>query len=335
MVQKNEIAALLEALCEGPPDHGGPELQALRLEAAKALLQARDADGDSSASPAGDDAFTLALAALLSGSDAEAAQRLLAESSMRFPAMRLDVESALAFVESISRSAETAPAHLVEELLAADTIRSPRQEAAAAGPWTRSAQSIRTSRRWSMAAACLALLVAPVIVWSVHWPGPASVANSPAPQARTTSAPSIVDGAPSTPKFASEAVQPCAPVDKSSELAGLGNRPTVRLAEADTKAGCERPGHQFADDAAGKEAAQGAGDLAQQTEAARAAKDGRMLPPWLKDAEEAAAGISAAQSGRDAVRALRVEELFRTNGNRAAGAAAVPAARPADPALSR
>ena len=72
MLEKNEIAALLEALCEGPPDHGGPELQALRIAATKALMQARDADGDCSASPAGDDAFTLALAALLSGSDAEA-----------------------------------------------------------------------------------------------------------------------------------------------------------------------------------------------------------------------------------------------------------------------
>jgi hypothetical protein len=322
MVQKNEIAALLEALCDGPPDHGGPELQALRLEAAKALLHARDADGDSSASPTGDDAFMLALAALLSGSDTEATRRLLTESSMRFPAARLDAESALAFVESISRSAETAPAHLVEELLAADTNRSPRQEAAVAGRWTRSAQSMRASRRWGMAAACIALLVGSVTVWSVHWPAPASVADSPAPQARTTGAPSMVEEAHSTPKFASEAVQPCTPVDKSGEQAALGSRPAVRLAEADTKAGCERPGHQFADDAAGEEAAQGAGDRAQQVEAARTA-------------EEAAARISPAQSGRDTVRARRVEELFRTNGNRAAGAAAVPAARPADPAVSR
>jgi hypothetical protein len=322
MLEKNEIAALLEALCEGPLDHGGPELQALRIAATKALMQARDADGDSSASPAGDDAFTLALAALLSGSDAEAARRLLAESSMHMPAVRLDVESALAFVESIGRSAETAPAHLVDELLAADTIRSPQQEAAAVGPWTRSMQIMRTSRRWGMAAGCLMLLAAPVIVWSVHWPGPALVANSPAPQARTTSARSIVVEAPSTPKLASEAVQPCAPMDKSRELAELGNRPAVRLAEADTRAGCERPGHPFADDAAGEEAAQGAGDRAQQVEAARAA-------------EEAVAKVGAARSGRYTVRAHPAEELFRTNGNRAAGAAAVPAARPADPALSR
>jgi hypothetical protein len=321
MVQKNEIAALLEALCDGPPDHGGPELQALRLEAAKALLHARDADGDSSASPTVDDAFMLALAALLSGSDTEATRRLLAESSMRFPAVRLDVESALAFVESISRSAEAAPTHLVEELLAADTIRSPRQEAAA-GPWTRSAQSMRTSRRWGMAAACLALLVASVIVWSVHWPEPASVADFPAPQAGTISAPPIADEAPSTPRFASEAVQPCVPMEKAGNLAALGNRPAVHLAEADTKAGCERRGHQFTDDATGKEAAQGAGDPARQVEASQAA-------------EEAAARVGAGRSGRDTARTREAEELFRTNGNRAAGAAAAPAARAADPALSR
>ncbi len=44
----------------------------------------------------------------------------LEEATLRSAAARLDAEAALAFVDAIEQSPQTAPAHLVEEMLAAD-----------------------------------------------------------------------------------------------------------------------------------------------------------------------------------------------------------------------
>jgi hypothetical protein len=111
-VEKNDITNLIETLCEVTPDgtaEASTGLQALRREAARALF-------DISAADENDDRLTAILAALLSGSDTEAARQALVNRATGSSAVRLEAESALAFVEAVEKSTQVAPAHLVEEL---------------------------------------------------------------------------------------------------------------------------------------------------------------------------------------------------------------------------
>lgn len=175
-LEKSEIIALIEALCERPLEDGQAdppaELQAFYREAAKALSQAGNASTRREPDTLADaDRYTAALAALLSGSDAEPARRTVAEATLRSAAARLDAGSALAFVDAIEQSPQTAPSHLVEEMLEADraaaTGLAPRQGAgiSAVWRWIPGAWSARTRR---MAAACTVLMVAGVASWSVY-----------------------------------------------------------------------------------------------------------------------------------------------------------------------
>jgi hypothetical protein len=136
-LDRNDIAGLIQALCDAPLDGEATlsaELLVLRHEVAKALGQealgqealgqealGQKAVGQDTLADAGDQtqALTAALAAVLSGSAHEAARKTFAGLITRSAANRLDAESALAWVESIERSAETAPAHLIAELIEA------------------------------------------------------------------------------------------------------------------------------------------------------------------------------------------------------------------------
>ena len=110
-MEQNDIAALLESLCEHPLTDGrvepSPELAALCREAAKAFSRAGAAGSDggdiADAGP-----LTAALAALLSSADAQAARRL-ADAMLRSAAARLDAQSALAFVAAIEQSPQSPP----------------------------------------------------------------------------------------------------------------------------------------------------------------------------------------------------------------------------------
>src|SRR3954452_24572960 len=158
--QKDDIAALLESLCEHPlvEVEASPELEAFRREAGKALWQA------GAARPEGGDirdADTLraALATLLSGTGGEAARRTVADALLRSAPARLDAQSALAFVGAIEHSPQSAPVRLVNEILARDAAgaappAAPRAREGIANVWSLIAGRSWAARRWRVAAVC-------------------------------------------------------------------------------------------------------------------------------------------------------------------------------------
>jgi hypothetical protein len=236
-LDKNEIARLIEALCDGPLDgqaEPSAELSALRREAARAFAETGGDAPDA-------DALIAALAASLSGSANEAARKTLAELITHSASARLDAESAANFVETIERTAETAPAHLVAEF--SETAPAPR--VAAEGFWSRVGAGFRPARISRIAAACCVVLVASAASWSIYWregehpasppASPAAMIESYAPAvaktesartdskktegAKTESAsptPAVAD-APAPPKPALAARQPCEPRDQLRE----------------------------------------------------------------------------------------------------------------------
>jgi hypothetical protein len=249
MVDRKDIAALLEALCERPLADGqaepSAELAALYREAAQALSRARSGTGDDSSDA---DRLTAALAALLSGTDAGAARGMLAGA---VPADRLDAQSALAFVDAIEQSPQSAPSHLVDELLA------PPSHAGSTGIAPR-AVGFWSARRWQAAAACALLLTAGVTSWSVYGPltNPAAEDGSAQPRAKMPTAamptatvpgaampaapPSLADApAPAQPALATTTAQPCEP--RSSTIAATNLRSRVPAAAESGAAAKPKP----------------------------------------------------------------------------------------------
>ncbi|THD64850.1 MAG: hypothetical protein E7813_16365 [Bradyrhizobium sp.] len=331
-MEKSEIIALIEALCERPlEDHQVEppvELQAFCREAAKALSQA-DASGRRGPGTIGDvDRYTAALATLLSGSDAEAAHRTVAEATLRSATARLDAESALAFVDAIEQSSQTAPPHLVEEMIAGDrTARTGlalQEGAGISALWPRIAGGSWSVRPWRMAAACAVVLVAGVASWSAFWlQTDPTVGGSAVPMAKTTSESRSVADVPAPPRPSIATTQPCEPRDQASEAPNAEISPPAGVPKANKSAGTDcapTRGHQFADRPADENEAIAA---RQQAEAARQAASAR-----------ASSKVGATQAdpepGQGPVRADRSGPMF---GSRPAATLSAPAAaRPAAPA---
>ena len=180
-MDKNEMARLVEALCEAPMDGAAEpsaELAALRREAAKLLAEAGENPGDA-------DAQIAALAASLSGFVGEAPRDTLSVFVPRSTSARLDVESAAAFVEAIERSAETAPADLVAEFSEAEAAAASRPTAEKF--WPRIAHSLRPARVSRLATACAVIVVASAASWSVYWREHEQLAAPPAGEAKIES----------------------------------------------------------------------------------------------------------------------------------------------------
>jgi hypothetical protein len=339
-LEKHEIIALIDALCERPLEDSqaepSAELQAFCREAAKALSQAGDIDmeaGRSLETVADSDQLIAALATLLSGSNVEAARRTLADAARRSDTVRLDAEAMLAFVDGIEQSPQAAPARLVEELLVADALTMPRAGAARSSLWSRMAGGVWPARRWRMAGACTVLLVAVLASWSAYWQQSNPVGGSPVPVAKTTSEQPAVADAPAAPKPALAMTQPCEPRSRATEAAKdeISAPAGAPKPNSEVRADCSAaPGHQFADhpaEEADRVAARQQAEAARQTAAARAA-----------------AGAGAMQAGREPghgpVQADRSGRMFGTTDyNRPAATlsapAAAPAVLPAAPALSR
>jgi TPR repeat protein len=170
-VEKNDITNLIETLCEVTPDgtaEASNGLQALRREAARALFDLSAADED-------DDRLTAVLATLLSSSGTEAARQAFVNRATGSAAVRLEAESALAFVEAVEQSTEVAPAHLVEEL--ASAVASP---VGGATLWSRIADGFRPAQRWRVVAACVVVLVASGASLSLYRETQDRVTNPPA-----------------------------------------------------------------------------------------------------------------------------------------------------------
>jgi hypothetical protein len=133
--------------------------------------------------------MTAALASVLSGTATDAQRQAFQEAAMRSSAVRLDAQSALAFVDGIEQAPATAPAHLLAQVLApaggaasgvsggskemqlASAVAAP---AAAVGAAPQMRQ-VRDSRRWlvapraRMAAACAVLLTAGGLAGGLTW----------------------------------------------------------------------------------------------------------------------------------------------------------------------
>jgi hypothetical protein len=334
-LEKSEIVALIDSLCERPLQdrqaEPAAELLAFCREAAIALSQANDASTRREPDTIADvDRYAAALATLLSGSDVETARWTVAEATLRSAAIRLDAESALAFVDAIEQSPRTAPAELVEELLAADrtdgTGSVPGKGAGASALWSLIAGGSWSARRWRMAAACTVLLVAGVASWSAYWQQTNPTAgDSVLPMAKTTSEPRPVAAAPAPPRRGLATTQPTRPCEPHSPANETGNTEISAPAEAPkasspADADCSAtPGHEFADRPAGENEAMAA---RRQAEAARQAASAR--------AAGAASKVDAAKASREPVQADRSGPSFGTGDrNRPAATLSAPAAAPA------
>jgi len=177
---ENKIANLLDSLCERPfaddpqsaPVH---ERRVAQPQPARLDLPPRAGDG----SGAGEAAAPMAaasmasgeLAAILSGTAAPAQVEAFHQAAADSDALRLEAQSALAFVDGIEQAPLAAPAFLVQQALPAAPLRI---AAAAAAPARVAIAVARKPDIWSrflprrqVAAACAVLLMASGLTWSV------------------------------------------------------------------------------------------------------------------------------------------------------------------------
>jgi hypothetical protein len=223
-LDKKDIATLIEALCDRPLAAGRPELSARSRHSAvaKVIGQSAKAPPNAVPDPESDvDRVTTVLASILSGMHvATTARGAFDEAALRSASVRLDARSALAFLERTERSPQTAPVHLVEQILAAAAPQQPTSSGEAEpGVFSAVLSGSWSMRRWRIAAAGIVLLVAGGLSWSVVWEsarrGP--VGAPPASAAKTSIESSSLNDAPAEPKPAPTAIQRCKTSDLSKD----------------------------------------------------------------------------------------------------------------------
>jgi hypothetical protein len=195
-LDKKELAALLESLCERPfagDQEGRPAIQAIARRAAWALSHAdeqqsgsmagqtesshaesRQAESRQAEQPGRD---TAALASILSGTATDAQCQAFQGAAMRSEAVRLEAQSALAFVDGIEQAPLRAPARLVEHVLASAGSTPSR---ARPGIWSRLSGNLLGKRPGQIAAACAVMLMAGGLSWSLVWRPADSTSNGAA-----------------------------------------------------------------------------------------------------------------------------------------------------------
>lgn len=234
-MEKKDILALLEALCDRPlSGHQAvpsAESPALYPAAAKPPEQSGNAPPTFILDPARDaDKLTAVLASILSSKDAESAQSVFDEIALRSTSIRLDAQSALAFLDGLERSPQSAPNQLVEQVLApAAPERPATPHEREAGVFSAMLVRYWSAWRWRVAAACTVLLVAGGLSSSVYWEhaGPTPGSGPSSPEAGTSVERSIVGDAPAKPKPALATVRPCKPTASSR------NTPTEKVGQGD------------------------------------------------------------------------------------------------------
>ncbi|HEY2226588.1 MAG TPA: hypothetical protein VGI22_02395 [Xanthobacteraceae bacterium] len=189
--------------------------------------------------------ITAALASILSGTATDAQCQVFLEAAMGSSAMRLDAQSALAFVDSIERAPTSAPAHLVAQVLAptggassgaTDASHAMRKP----GIWSRDSERWLVAPRGGMAAACAVLLMAGGLTWSLWRPtdssddrlmAPVATSAKEAPLPGPEAAKPVSDPAPMAvpaavtapaapmPAPAQALADPCAPLDLTNSEA--------------------------------------------------------------------------------------------------------------------
>lgn len=225
----DDIIALLEALCERPfaedPASDPAVLRALCREAAVVLAT----DAGVVPSPRETEQLTASLAALIAGRGSAEERAVLIDALSRSAELRLNAESAHVFVDRLERAPRTAPADLVEEVLAEDADAHDaaddthddeerhdnvvRFAAAAAAPAARApvrGASVRVPppRMWPKAvAACAVLMIAGGAAFTIDWPSAwhgvdNALRPAPAPVSTPPSAPAQAEPAPAPPPIA-------------------------------------------------------------------------------------------------------------------------------------
>jgi hypothetical protein len=327
-LDKNEIAALLESLCERP-FAGDQEERPLAIEAtagrAGQALSGADAERSGSAAE---------LASILSGTATPAQCHGFQEAAATSGAVRLEAQSALAFIDGIAQSPLAAPAHLVEQVLASTGGARSRWKP---GIWSRLSGSLIGKQRGQVAAACAVMLVAGGLSWSVLR-RPADLAP----------AGSVIQTIPKEAVPAS-AIGPAPALAPKAERAPLPTAP-ARAAPAAAQAlvdPCTPPGVAKSDAQVASEAQLGA----VRPEPRRGPRSAGLTAPdpdcavdagsrlVVNPADEGAAGRNQ-KADRSPIRAARpAASTGRLDRDPAAAAASAPAAapypgaRPAPPAM--
>jgi len=172
---ENKIANLLDSLCErpfadGPQAAPARERRVTQLQPARLDLPPRAGDGTA----VGEAAASVTageLAAILSGTATPAQVEAFHQAAADSDALRLEAQSALAFVDGIEQAPLAAPASLVQQALPAAPLHI---AAAAAAPARVAIAGARKPDIWSrflpprpVAAACAVLLMASGLTWSV------------------------------------------------------------------------------------------------------------------------------------------------------------------------
>jgi hypothetical protein len=181
----------LDALCERPLGGEGdalsPELEALCQRAVEVMSGEAGAPPDPAADP---DRLPGLLAALYAGDNAEAERDAFARAAVDSPELRLDSESAVAFLDGLEERLEPTPAHLLPALEAARS--EPSREP---GRWPSASVSSMRRTSWRLASA-FAVLLAAGLSWSIF--GPDRPSTDAAPSGPAQSGPATVAKAVAT-----------------------------------------------------------------------------------------------------------------------------------------
>jgi hypothetical protein len=183
VLDKNEIAALLEALCDRPfggedrPFAGDADGRSLGMQdmARRTAPELSRADGQRSGAAAqgAEDPRrdTAELASILSGTATDAQCHAFQVAAMTSSAVRLDAQSALAFVDGIEQAPLAAPAHLVEQVVGSGGGAPPASGAPEgrrrSGIWSPASERWLVAPRGRMAAALALLLMGGGLSWSL------------------------------------------------------------------------------------------------------------------------------------------------------------------------
>jgi len=156
-LRTDEIIALLEELAERPlaSEPESAELRAFCREAVRRLALER---GEAEAPET--EHLTALMATVISGGGTAQDRDELSAALAGSSGLRLEAAASAAYLEAIAQAPRTAPADLVEDLIAGDTA--PALAAAARAPRRRFAPGLRTM------AACAVVLIAAGATWSVY-----------------------------------------------------------------------------------------------------------------------------------------------------------------------
>jgi hypothetical protein len=163
-LDQNEIAALLESLCERPftGDRQPSVLPALARSRADEK-QSGSIPGQAEA-PQAENLRPAELASILSGTATNAQCDGFQAAASSSGAVRLEALSALAFVDGIAQAPLAAPADLVEQVLASPGSAPSRPRPSI---WSRLAGRRIGTRQGQVAAACAMMLLAGGVSWSL------------------------------------------------------------------------------------------------------------------------------------------------------------------------